>query len=173
MIFNKFPSILLDFLERPKHFKSDAVHTLGPLWLELLEQKCRDIACLGTPLTQPAAWNRLAKVDLDTFIPLCAFSVNNRLSNISLIALKIHITAEMNDELASIGGFKTEHRGLIDVKVSLLVLLFYTSLKTQIDKKNTFHAQNKSNPINRHFRMWHLEQNRAIVFSPTSHAVCD
>lgn len=33
------------------------------------------------------------------------------------IALKIHITAEMNDELASIGGFKTEHRGLIDVKV--------------------------------------------------------
>lgn len=34
-----------------------------------------------------------------------------------LIALKIHITAEMNDELASIGGFKTEHRGLIDVKV--------------------------------------------------------
>lgn len=25
----------------------------------------------------------------------------------------------MNDELASIGGFKTEHRGLIDVKVSL------------------------------------------------------
>lgn len=35
-----------------------------------------------------------------------------------LIALKIHITAEMNDELAIIGGFKTEHRGLIDVKVS-------------------------------------------------------
>lgn len=34
-------------------------------------------------------------------------------------ALKIHITAEMNDELMSIGGFKTEHRGLIDVKVSL------------------------------------------------------
>lgn len=35
-----------------------------------------------------------------------------------VIALKIHITAEMNDELAGIGGFKTEHRGLIDVKVS-------------------------------------------------------
>lgn len=34
-------------------------------------------------------------------------------------ALKIHITTEMNDELAKIGGFKTEHRGLIDVKVSL------------------------------------------------------
>lgn len=35
-----------------------------------------------------------------------------------VIALKIHITAEMNDELAIIGGFKTEDRGLIDVKVS-------------------------------------------------------
>lgn len=38
------------------------------------------------------------------------FIVNNA-------ALKIHITAEMNDQLNSIGGFKTEHRGLIDVKV--------------------------------------------------------
>lgn len=35
-------------------------------------------------------------------------------------ALKIHITAEMNDELTNIGGFKTEHRGLIDVKVSFI-----------------------------------------------------
>lgn len=43
-----------------------------------------------------------------------------------LIALKIHITAEMNDELASIGGFKTEHRGLIDVKVSFFRLLHTT-----------------------------------------------
>lgn len=34
------------------------------------------------------------------------------------IALKIHITAEMNDQLNIIGGFRTEHRGLIDVKVS-------------------------------------------------------
>jgi hypothetical protein len=32
-------------------------------------------------------------------------------------ALKIHITSEMNDELQLIGGFKTEFRGLIDVKV--------------------------------------------------------
>ncbi|KAJ6638428.1 Atrial natriuretic peptide receptor 1, partial [Pseudolycoriella hygida] len=31
-------------------------------------------------------------------------------------ALRIHITSEMNDALAAIGGFKTEHRGLIDVK---------------------------------------------------------
>lgn len=31
-------------------------------------------------------------------------------------ALKIHITSEMNDSLTAIGGFKTEHRGLIDVK---------------------------------------------------------
>lgn len=38
-------------------------------------------------------------------------------------ALKIHITAEMNDQLSTIGGFKTEHRGLIDVKVSILNLL--------------------------------------------------
>lgn len=33
-------------------------------------------------------------------------------------ALKIHITSEMNDELQLIGGFKTEFRGLIDVKVT-------------------------------------------------------
>lgn len=29
----------------------------------------------------------------------------------------------MNDQLSTIGGFKTEHRGLIDVKVSILNLL--------------------------------------------------
>lgn len=38
-------------------------------------------------------------------------------------ALKIHITAEMNDQLNIIGGFKTEHRGLIDVKVCVSVLM--------------------------------------------------
>ena len=32
-------------------------------------------------------------------------------------AFKIHITSEVNDELQLIGGFKTEPRGLIDVKV--------------------------------------------------------
>lgn len=31
----------------------------------------------------------------------------------------------MNDELASIGGFKTEHRGLIDVKVSFKTFKLY------------------------------------------------
>lgn len=51
-----------------------------------------------------------------TFVNINPFSLFLFLSS---LALKIHITAEMNDELASIGGFKTEHRGLIDVKVSL------------------------------------------------------
>lgn len=32
-------------------------------------------------------------------------------------AHKIHITEEMNQALMRVGGFKTEHRGLIDVKV--------------------------------------------------------
>ena len=32
-------------------------------------------------------------------------------------AHKIHITEEMNQALMKVGGFKTEHRGLIDVKV--------------------------------------------------------
>lgn len=45
---------------------------------------------------------------------LRGFSIHNA-------ALKIHITAEMNDQLNSIGGFKTEHRGLIDVKVRRLL----------------------------------------------------
>uniref|UniRef100_A0A182V862 guanylate cyclase n=1 Tax=Anopheles merus TaxID=30066 RepID=A0A182V862_ANOME len=34
-------------------------------------------------------------------------------------ALKIHISAEMNEALVKVGGFKTEHRGLIDVKVTV------------------------------------------------------
>lgn len=34
-------------------------------------------------------------------------------------AHKIHITEEMNQALMKVGGFKTEHRGLIDVKVSV------------------------------------------------------
>lgn len=34
-------------------------------------------------------------------------------------ASKIHITSEVNSELEKIGGFKTELRGLIDVKVRL------------------------------------------------------
>lgn len=52
--------------------------------------------------------------------------------NVLFVALKIHITAEMNDELASIGGFKTEHRGLIDVKVSFDA--FKLDLRTAISQ---------------------------------------
>ena len=33
---------------------------------------------------------------------------------------KIHITEEMNEALVKVGGFRTEHRGLIDVKVSVV-----------------------------------------------------
>lgn len=67
---------------------------------------------------QRVVWNQLEKV--------CNHNILSRSIRLDLIvndclylfiALKIHITAEMNDELASIGGFKTEHRGLIDVKV--------------------------------------------------------
>lgn len=37
-------------------------------------------------------------------------------------AHKIHITEEMNQALMKVGGFKTEHRGLIDVKVSIQIM---------------------------------------------------
>jgi len=40
------------------------------------------------------------------------------ITNFYFTASKIHITSEVNDELTIIGGFKTELRGLIDVKVS-------------------------------------------------------
>jgi hypothetical protein len=40
------------------------------------------------------------------------------------IASKIHITSEVNDELQLIGGFRTEPRGLIDVKVYKLYGFF-------------------------------------------------
>jgi hypothetical protein len=36
-------------------------------------------------------------------------------------ASKVHITSEVNDELTKIGGFKTESRGKIDVKVDMTV----------------------------------------------------
>ncbi|CRK87152.1 CLUMA_CG000961, isoform A [Clunio marinus] len=39
-------------------------------------------------------------------------------------ASKIHITSEVNDELQLIGGFKTEARGLIDVKNKIRIALF-------------------------------------------------
>ncbi|XP_058462598.1 uncharacterized protein LOC131437324 isoform X2 [Malaya genurostris] len=44
-------------------------------------------------------------------------------------ALKIHISAEMNDALVRIGGFKTEHRGLIDVKGKGLMDTYWLSCK--------------------------------------------
>lgn len=49
--------------------------------------------------------------------------------------MKIHITAEMNDQLAIIGGFKTEHRGLIDVKV---IFVFFSVFVFQIEKSIYF-----------------------------------
>ncbi|XP_037028069.1 uncharacterized protein LOC119068546 [Bradysia coprophila] len=44
-------------------------------------------------------------------------------------ALRIHITSEMNDALAAIGGFKTEHRGLIDVKGKGLMNTFWLTCR--------------------------------------------
>ncbi|XP_053698462.1 uncharacterized protein LOC128745413 [Sabethes cyaneus] len=44
-------------------------------------------------------------------------------------ALKIHISGEMNDALMRIGGFKTEHRGLIDVKGKGLMDTYWLSCK--------------------------------------------
>lgn len=43
-----------------------------------------------------------------------------RLFNFIDLASKIHITSELNDQLEIIGGFKTEYRGLIDVKVIII-----------------------------------------------------
>lgn len=43
-------------------------------------------------------------------------------------AHRIHITEEMNDALVKVGGFKTEHRGLIDVKVGRVVVMFVKTL---------------------------------------------
>ncbi|XP_055303839.1 uncharacterized protein LOC129569215 isoform X2 [Sitodiplosis mosellana] len=50
-------------------------------------------------------------------------------------ALKIHITAEMNDELTNIGGFKTEHRGLIDVKGKGLMNTYWLTCREGPIKK--------------------------------------
>lgn len=51
-------------------------------------------------------------------------------------AHKIHITEEMNEALMRVGGFKTEHRGWIDVKVRLICCtcasgLLYASFSLQ------------------------------------------
>lgn len=42
------------------------------------------------------------------------------MENIKFLAQKIHITEEMNELLLKMGGFKTEHRGLLDIKVIIL-----------------------------------------------------
>ncbi|KAI9578053.1 hypothetical protein GQX74_013947 [Glossina fuscipes] len=44
-------------------------------------------------------------------------------------AHKIHITEEMNESLMRIGGFKTEHRGLIDVKGKGLMSTYWLTCK--------------------------------------------
>ncbi|KAL5277429.1 hypothetical protein ACFFRR_002584 [Megaselia abdita] len=44
-------------------------------------------------------------------------------------AHKIHITDEMNDALMRLGGFKTEHRGLIDVKGKGLMSTYWLTCK--------------------------------------------
>uniref|UniRef100_A0A1A9VKM1 guanylate cyclase n=1 Tax=Glossina austeni TaxID=7395 RepID=A0A1A9VKM1_GLOAU len=44
-------------------------------------------------------------------------------------AHKIHITEEMNESLTRIGGFKTEHRGLIDVKGKGLMSTYWLTCK--------------------------------------------
>lgn len=42
-----------------------------------------------------------------TCLPMCA-------------ALRIHISAEVKHALDAVGGFRTEHRGLVDVKVCFI-----------------------------------------------------
>lgn len=44
------------------------------------------------------------------------------LANVSVCpaALRIHISAEMKQALDAVGGFRTEHRGLVDVKVGIV-----------------------------------------------------
>ncbi|EDW36367.1 GL16716 [Drosophila persimilis] len=44
-------------------------------------------------------------------------------------AHKIHITEEMHDSLQQVGGFKTEHRGLIDVKGKGLMSTYWLTCK--------------------------------------------
>lgn len=45
------------------------------------------------------------------------------------IALRIHITSDMNDALTAIGGFKTEPRGLIEVKGKGLMNTFWLTCR--------------------------------------------
>uniref|UniRef100_A0A182TA06 Guanylate cyclase domain-containing protein n=1 Tax=Anopheles maculatus TaxID=74869 RepID=A0A182TA06_9DIPT len=52
-------------------------------------------------------------------------------------ALKIHISAEMNDALVKVGGFKTEHRGLIDVKGKGLMDTYWLTCKEGATPNNS------------------------------------
>ncbi|EDS27829.1 guanylate cyclase [Culex quinquefasciatus] len=51
-------------------------------------------------------------------------------------ALKIHISAEMNEALVRVGGFKTEHRGLIDVKGKGLMDTYWLTCKDGASPNN-------------------------------------
>lgn len=54
-------------------------------------------------------------------------------------AQKIHITEEMHEALQQVGGYKTEHRGLIDVKVSYgLMVIVVNESKYALLSSNTF-----------------------------------
>lgn len=44
------------------------------------------------------------------------------------LALRIHISLEMKKALDAIGGYKTEARGLVEVKVSNLMFLDFCSV---------------------------------------------
>jgi len=43
-------------------------------------------------------------------------------------ALRIHISLEMKKALDAVGGFKIEHRGLVDVKVICEFIMYRSSL---------------------------------------------
>ncbi|XP_049530681.1 uncharacterized protein LOC125948536 [Anopheles darlingi] len=56
-------------------------------------------------------------------------------------ALKIHISAEMNDALVKVGGFKTEHRGLIDVKGKGLMDTYWLTCKEGTTPNNNHQGE--------------------------------
>lgn len=45
--------------------------------------------------------------------------------NFSVSALRIHISLEMKKALDAVGGFRIEHRGLVDVKVNTVSYTYY------------------------------------------------
>ncbi|XP_030381562.1 uncharacterized protein LOC115629245 [Scaptodrosophila lebanonensis] len=58
-------------------------------------------------------------------------------------AHKIHITEEMNEALQQVGGFKTEHRGLIDVKGKGLMSTYWLTCKdgpVRVREEISWHA---------------------------------